>query len=282
MPTIPGLVRRIAQRLADAADDLRPRTPPLPPAHLRRTYYRTPDPAAFAHACDVAVRELLDRGLKPHHRVLEIGCGIGNLALGLADFLTGSYDGLDVHATAVHWCQRSVTPRRPHFRFHHADVVSRPYNPRGRLAASRYCFPFPANCFDVVFLGSVFTHMLPDAVANYLAEIARVLNPGGFCVSSWFLLNDTTRPGVESGSTFLPFPVLHDSGLCRLHDAAVPEMAVALEEDFVLRGHEQVGLWLRPPIRRGRWWTGVSHDQDVITADKGRAPLGMVSPGPPG
>jgi SAM-dependent methyltransferase len=267
MLTIPRLVRRVAERVIDAADDFRRRPDALlPPAHLRRSYYRTPNPAAFAQACQVAARELLERGLQPRHRILEIGCGVGNLALGLRGFHEGSYDGLDIHAAAVRWCQRTITPRFPGFRFHHADIASRPYNPHGRWSASDYRLPFDDDSFDVVFLGSVFTHVLPDGVANYLCQIARVLRPGGWSVISYFLLNDISCQGIDQGRSFLPFLVVHASGLARLHNAAAPETAVALDEAFVMETYDRLGMVLREPIRRGRWCDGVAHDQDVITA----------------
>jgi SAM-dependent methyltransferase len=269
-----SLIRRVVHRLVDLTEPLWRSTPLLPPAHLRRTYYRDPHPDVFARACVVAANELLQRGLQPHHRILEIGCGIANLALGLRDFLTeGSYDGLDIHGEAIRWCQRTVTTRWPRLRFLRADVRSKPYNPRGRFSAGNYQFPFLDDQFDVVFLGSVFTHMLPDGVANYLSEIVRVLKPQGFCVISYFLLNEPSRLGVEAGHSFLSFPILHDSTLCRLHDSTQPEMAVALEEPFVLREYHRLGLELTEPIRRGGWWSGTAHDQDVITAAKRSRPL---------
>src|SRR5437588_3417230 len=54
-------------------------------------------------------------GLQPHHRVLEVGCGIGRMATALLDCLDdrGSYEGFDVVPESVHWCQANVTPRRP-------------------------------------------------------------------------------------------------------------------------------------------------------------------------
>lgn len=97
----------------------------LPPAHLRIYYHRTRNPDAFTRAYDGARDELISRGLRPEHRVLDIGCGIGNLPLGLAGYLTDSYDGMDVHAEAVAWCQRAITARHPTFRFHRADLASR-------------------------------------------------------------------------------------------------------------------------------------------------------------
>jgi SAM-dependent methyltransferase len=235
----------------------------LPPAHLRIYYYGTWNPDAFARHCDVTRAELVTRGLRPEHRVLDIGSGIGNLAIGLRDYLHG-YDGLEIHPEAVAWCQRAITRRHPSFRFHRADLASRAYNPRGAVSAAEYRFPFPDQSFDFIFLASVFTHMLPDAVAHYLHEISRLLAPGGTCVSSFFLLNDETRVGVEAGRSFMSFGVQHPSTLCRLHDATVPEAAVALEEEFVRRVCEQTGLAIRD-VRRGRWWSGERHDQDVVT-----------------
>jgi SAM-dependent methyltransferase len=235
----------------------------LPPAHLRSWYYGTWRTAAFVAACDTARTEVIAHGLRPEHRVLDIGSGIGNLAIGLAGYLTASYDGVEIHPEAVAWCQRAITPRHPTFRFHRADLVSRAYNPHGSVTAAEYRFPFPDGSFDFIFLSSVFTHMLPDAVEQYVHEIARLLAPNAVCVASYFLLNDETRAGIDQGRSFMTFGVQHPSGLCRLHDAALPEAAVALEESFVRRIHQRAGLRVRD-IRRGRWWSGEAHDQDVL------------------
>jgi SAM-dependent methyltransferase len=131
---IAGRIRRALHQGLTVVDRLRPsrRDALLPPAHLRIYYYRTADPVAFARACASARTEVLSHGLAPHHRVLDVGSGIGNLALGLKDFLTSTYDGLEIHPEAVAWCQRAITPRYPAFRFHRADVASRAYNRPGR------------------------------------------------------------------------------------------------------------------------------------------------------
>ena len=261
-----SLARNAAYRLATPVDRLvrwqdRHR---LPPAHLRHYYYRTFDPAAFIRHCEGTRHELISRGLRPEHRVLDIGSGVGNLAIGLEEYLHGTYDGIEIHPEAVAWCQRAITSRLPRFRFHRADLISRAYNPRGAVSAAQYRFPFPDRSFDFVFLASVFTHMLPDAVENYVREISRVLAPGGVSVETFFLLNDETRPSVDADRGFMTFRIAHPSGVCRLHDAAVPEAAVAFEETFVRRTHESAQLTIRD-VRRGQWWTGSRHDQDVLT-----------------
>ncbi|MGH9408291.1 MAG: class I SAM-dependent methyltransferase [Vicinamibacterales bacterium] len=267
-------LRRGARRLLTPFDRLIHLNSPvlLPPAHLRIYYYGTSRVGAFVRACDGARIEVLTHGLRPEHRLLDIGSGIGNLAIGLIDYLCGGYEGLEIHPEAVSWCQRAITPKHPHFRFHRADVLSGAYNPAGLVPASGYTFPFPDQSFDFIFLASVFTHMLPEAVEQYVREVARLLAPDGVCVASYFLLNDETRAGIDAGKSFMSFGVQHSSGLCRLHDSMKPEAAVALEETFIRQIHARNALRIRD-IRRGRWWSGVSHDQDVLAVVRQEAPI---------
>ena len=250
----------VLDRLAPWRDD-----PLLPPAHLRIYYYRTWRPEAFTRASRGSRLELDVAGLRPNHRVLDIGSGIGNLAVGLIGYLQGTYDGIEVDRDAVAWCRRAITPRHPTFRFHHADLTSGAYNPGGRVKAASYRFPFPDHSFDVIFLGSVYTHLLPIETAHYVQEVARLLAPGGFCVASYFLLDDERRQSIDARRSFIPFLTEHSSGLCRLHRADRPEAAVALDEAFIRRVHDESGLRIRD-VRRGQWWCGVPDDQDVLVA----------------
>ena len=87
--------------------------------------------------------------LKPEENILEVGCGIGRIAIPLTQYVTsGTYVGFDIVRHGIAWCQRKVTPRYPHFTFFLADVHNKVYHPRGRHPASRYTFPFPDGSFD--------------------------------------------------------------------------------------------------------------------------------------
>ena len=47
--------------------------------------------------------------------VLDVGCGIGRMAIPLARYLNtdGKYEGFDIIPENIAWCQRAITPRYP-------------------------------------------------------------------------------------------------------------------------------------------------------------------------
>src|SRR4051794_18652321 len=100
------------------------------------------------------------RGLEPHHRVLDLGCGIGRFAVALAGFLDqrGSYIGIDVSRRSIKPCRTHIGAKLPNFRFVHAGLFNTEYNPEaGAQDASDYRFPSRPESFDFVFSNSLFT-----------------------------------------------------------------------------------------------------------------------------
>lgn len=188
--------------------------------------------------------------LQPTSRMLDIGCGCGLIALQLEGWFTdGGYWGVDIHQPSIEWAQKEIAASRPEFRFQHIDVRSEAYNRHGSEPGSGYRFPFDDSSFDVVLLKSVFTHMRPPDVDNYVGEVARLLAPGGRCLMTFFLLNDEQRRLADRNR--LSF--VHGDETWRYVHKESPETAVAYDERFVLELFDRYGLCLPGPISYGRW-----------------------------
>lgn len=193
--------------------------------HTERKLSRYSQTAEFHRVGRDSAQSLIDSGLKPTDRVLEIGCGLGRVALPLGEYLTsGTYDGIDILEGEIEWAKRHITSRFSTFRFHHADLYNRYYNVYAQTRAADYRFPFDSDSFDWIYLTSVFTHLLRDDTEHYISEIARMLRPGARCFATFFLLT----PERKAAGWLQRFP--HESAGCRLHDAERPEWEVAYEE----------------------------------------------------
>lgn len=188
--------------------------------------------------------------LTPEDRVLDIGSGTGRIARPLAGFLRGGrYCGIEIVKDSVAWCQQAYS-QYPNIEFRHADVRNGVYNPNGRFAATEYRFPFDDRTFTFAVLTSVFTHMLPGEVQHYLAELSRVLAPGGRVFATFFLLDEAARESIARGASSMTFP--HAGRGCWLLRADAPEAAVAFEESQVIEMCEGAGLPVAS-LHHGSW-----------------------------
>lgn len=268
---VPARLRPLARRAyylpSDALDSLLGRRHPLtPPRGLANV--------GGGDFSKIGERSLLNfvevGGLKPEDRVLDVGCGVGRMAVPMTRYLMGegSYDGFDIVEPEIEWCRRAIGSKFPNFRFRLADIHNKEYNPAGRFKASEYEFPYEAGSFDFVLLTSVFTHMLPDELDNYLSEIRRVLRAEGRCFGTFFLLNRESLDLVDSGESSIDFR--YDFGRYRVKEKNTPEAAIAYDEPCVRDLYEKHGLCIEEPIRYGSW-SGRKpflDYQDVVIASK--------------
>lgn len=259
------LLRRAAQslrlRLADGLDTVRGRRDPYTPPRRLAGYVGNTDFRATGEAYREYFHTLA--GLRDTDRVLDIGCGIGRMARVLVSELRppGSYDGFDIVADGIAWCQAHYTGTPAPFRFHHADLRNAAYNPAGSQAPESYTFPFADASFDLAFATSLFTHVLPATAERYLAEAARVLVPGGRLFTTWMLL---PYSGPPEGMSWL-----EPDRVVAISDPDVPEAAVAYHEPWLRRRLTAHGFELEA-IDPGSWsGPDALHFQDLVVAHRG-------------
>ncbi len=170
--------------------------------------------------------------LKPAHRVLDVGCGIGRTAIPLATYLAkeGSYEGFDIVKPGIAWCKKHVSTTFTNFNFIHVNLKNNLYNLKTDKKAKYFIFPYPDEDFDFVCLTSVFTHMLPEDVNGYLKQIYRVLKHNGICYATFFIINEEGEKYMQTYKG-LKFPFRYKNYY--LHNKNVKEANVAYDEGYL-------------------------------------------------
>ena len=227
--------------------------PLVPP--LRLMHDGIADYHAFKANGEEFARILKEKcGLLPSHRMLDIGCGIGRKTLPLLTYLDpaqGRYEGVDIFKSGIEWCQKRITPRFSNFHFQLMDVYNGVYNPESIVKARDYRFPFADNSFDIILLGSVFTHTLMEDTLNYLSEIARMLKPGGRSLISYFLSNAESEGLIAQGKSEHAF--IYSLGPCKVTDPNSPEAAVSYREEDIVAAYRERALEIEGGIQYGSW-----------------------------
>ena len=210
-------------------------------------------------------------GLREDSRVLDIGCGIGRMAVPLTQYLnpkTSRYDGIDPVEGGIGWCQQTITPAYPTFAFQRLDIAHELYNPNGKISGRTLRLPFPDRHFDFVIMTSVVTHLPPAEVLVYLAEVRRVLSHGGRLFMTAFVV-DRIAAVNEQGrrDPRLAFRRYGESP-CWFVPNQPPLSAVGFEDGFLDKALERAGLSVALKSL-GHWrGTGAGHHQDFIIAKR--------------
>jgi SAM-dependent methyltransferase len=163
---------------------------------------------------------------------LDFGCGCGRLARPLIESgIPKSYAGVDVDAAQIAWAARNLPGR--------FDVM-RPDPP----------LPFGDGSFDVVLAVSVFTHFTEAEQFAWLAEIRRLLKPGGRLVATTLPPeNAAAVPGLTAGELARLAErgfIAADHGASRFNEKSAFHSRAYLEREwapgFRLRSHEPRGF----------------------------------------
>ncbi|MEZ4805629.1 MAG: methyltransferase domain-containing protein [Bacteroidia bacterium] len=192
-------------------------------------------------------------GLKHGHHVLDIGCGIGRIAIPLTSYIdkTGSYNGFDVVKEGIEWCQKKISPQYSNFTFKHVNLHNDLYNIEDAESASEFIFPYEDESFDFVILTSVFTHMQAKEVENYLKEISRVMKKEAICFATFFIIDQESNEYLKkSAQPFFPFE--YDNYF--LHDENVKDANIAYKIEFLEQLLSQTELKI--DSKHPGWWAG--------------------------
>lgn len=115
--------------------------------------------------------------------VLDIGSGAGGIDIALVRHHGAAHvTGIDVEDTVIDHARRLIAREGLAGRIGLTKVAPGP-------------LPFPPGCFDVVFSKDSIIH-IPDKTA-LMAEVFRVLKPGGwFLASDWLIGTETLSPAM--------------------------------------------------------------------------------------
>jgi 2-polyprenyl-3-methyl-5-hydroxy-6-metoxy-1,4-benzoquinol methylase len=203
------LRERYLARRAQSAPTIATNGLPLPPARLRVLVDgRSGDADRFIRVGQLGartVREVLadvDVDLATQDRILDFGCGCGRVARHWGSLGSPEINGCDYNAELVHWCQENLPFMK--VRVNELDPPSR----------------YASGSFDVVYALSVFTH-LPEALQQaWVAELRRILRPGGVLllttlgVRFTYRLSAEGRAEFEAGRIVIQRPRLAGENLC--------------------------------------------------------------------
>ena len=85
--------------------------------------------------------------LKSNETVLDVGCGIGRMAVPLMNYFSddGNYYGFDLFNKGITWCKNNISTRRNNFHFEHVDIYNQFYNPDGKKMLPNTSFHMKMN-----------------------------------------------------------------------------------------------------------------------------------------
>jgi SAM-dependent methyltransferase len=153
-------------RLRDWARALRGQ-PPLPPPRLIELVTGSTDGEWFERSGRMgaesiaAILEKNGLAMDGMRAVLDFGCGVGRVLRYWSGVKGPRFHGSDCNPDLIQWCRQNL-------RF-----------ARFNLNPLHGALPYDSDTFDFIYTLSVFTHLTPEQQDFWMAELGRILRPGG-------------------------------------------------------------------------------------------------------
>lgn len=226
---------------------------PLPPPRLRFRVGGSFGSATFLRiggACASAIVEAAREAgcdIAACRTVLDFSCGCGRVLRHLP--LDGpELHGADIDAAAIDWCQSHLAPLAT---FTRTDVEPP--------------LPYTSGQFDLIYVISLFTHIDERLQHLWLAELSRILAPGGLLIASLhgrFGQRDLPIADKERLAAYGFVFQIGQTGRLKL-DGLPDYYQAAYHSEAYVRDH-----WSRffePVLYRER---GINDDQDLVVLRK--------------
>jgi SAM-dependent methyltransferase len=180
---------------------------PVPPPRLR-VLVGDPDLDWFLSSGQAQIGYLSDllrgAGQPPEnmHAILDFGCGCGRMTRWWSDLVGPEIHACDYNGELVEWCNSNLP-----------FVCARTNELRPPLS-------YPDRTFDFVYAFSVFTHLTVELAREWIAELRRVLKPGGLL---WFTVHGANyrdrllseqKERFDAGEIVVWFPEIEGTNLC--------------------------------------------------------------------
>ena len=109
---------------------------------------------------------LIDEGLRPHHKFLDIGCGGGRLGYQSLSYLdSGNYYAFDKENDEIAFFRNAVMK----------EPSSKIAGKTGHISVDDFNLKtfLPEHKFDYLYAYSVFTHVGPDFITEFLNQLIK-------------------------------------------------------------------------------------------------------------
>lgn len=188
---------------------------PLPPKPLRRLVSAFDDTASWVRAGRTDARLIRDLAagagtpLENIGSMLDFACGCGRVARRWHDLEGSRVYGCDYNPELTDWCRDNL------------PFVT------ARTNGTAPPLPFESDSFDLIYALSLFTHLPEETQPRWMADVERVLAPGGLVIFTVHgdrfapALDDDQRQAYDRGELVVRSPELAGTNACAVYHPPV-------------------------------------------------------------